>query len=85
MKGPSEPTTSLVGLNTTRKLRSGDNIATIPAKETQMLACVDVGYNDSAARAACVTFDDWKDADPRGEYTLDIDQVEPYVPGQFYR
>jgi len=50
-----------------------------------MLACVDVGYSNSAARAACVTFEDWEDADPSGEYTLDIDQVEPYVPGQFYR
>ena len=50
-----------------------------------MLACVDVGYNDSAARAACVTFEDWEDADPIGAYTLDIDQVEPYIPGQFYR
>jgi deoxyribonuclease V len=50
-----------------------------------MLACVDVGYNDSAAQAACVTFEGWEDANPSGEYTLDIDQVEPYVPGQFYR
>ncbi len=50
-----------------------------------MLACVDVGYNNSAARAACVTFEDWEDADPSGEYTLDIDHVEAYVPGQFYR
>jgi deoxyribonuclease V len=49
------------------------------------MACVDVGYNNSAARAACVTFGDWEDADSIGEYTLDIDQVEPYVPGQFYR
>ena len=47
-----------------------------------MLACVEVGYNDSVARAACVIFEDWEDADPSGEQTLDIEQVEPYIPGQ---
>ena len=50
-----------------------------------MLSCVDVGYSNSAARAACVTLEQWEDANPSGQYTIDIDQVEPYVPGQFYR
>jgi deoxyribonuclease V len=50
-----------------------------------MIASVDVGYNDNTARAACVTFGDWDAAEPTGEFVLDIDQVEPYVPGQFYR
>ncbi len=50
-----------------------------------MLACVDVCYKDDSARAACVTIQEWEDAAPIGEYVLDIDKVEPYVPGQFYR
>ncbi len=50
-----------------------------------MIACIDVGYREDTARAACVTFEDWEDAKPLGEHILDIDQVEPYVPGQFYR
>jgi len=50
-----------------------------------MFACVDVGYSESEAKAACVTFERWEDAESSGEYSLDIDQVEPYVPGQFYR
>jgi len=50
-----------------------------------MFASVDVGYHDSAAKAACVTFNDWIDACSTNEYVVDIDAVEPYVPGQFYR
>ncbi len=50
-----------------------------------MIACIDVGYREDSARAACVTFDDWEDSEPTGDFVLDIDQVEPYVPGQFYR
>ncbi len=50
-----------------------------------MIACIDVGYREESARAACVTFDDWEDAQPNGEHVLDIEKVEPYVPGQFYR
>lgn len=50
-----------------------------------MFACLDVGYNDSAARAAAVTFERWEDDEARGEYSLDIEQIEPYVSGKFYR
>ena len=50
-----------------------------------MIACVDVCYREDSARAACVTFQEWEDAAPGSEHVLDIDKVEPYVPGQFYR
>ena len=50
-----------------------------------MFVCVDVGYHDSGARAAAVTFERWEDAEVSGEYSLDIAKVEPYVPGQFYK
>lgn len=50
-----------------------------------MIACIDVFYKDDSARAACVTFQEWEDSAPLGEYVMDIDRVEPYVPGQFYR
>jgi deoxyribonuclease V len=50
-----------------------------------MIACIDVGYEQDCARVACVTFEDWEDALPTREYLLNIDKVEPYVPGEFYR
>ncbi len=50
-----------------------------------MIACIDVGYREDSARAACVTFGDWEDDRSLGEYVLDIDHIEPYVPGQFFR
>ena len=50
-----------------------------------MIACVDVGYNDTTARAACVTFEDWRDAQASHEYVLNTTDVQPYVPGQFYQ
>lgn len=50
-----------------------------------MIACIDVGYGEEVARAACVTFEDWRDGKPAGEFVADIEDVEEYVPGQFYR
>src|SRR5437868_643888 len=50
-----------------------------------MLACVDVDYRDNGAVAACVLFRDWTDGAPSGELVRLIEQVEPYVPGQFYK
>jgi deoxyribonuclease V len=54
------------------------------------IACIDVGYTEAAsgettARAACVTIANWSDAVPSGRYVVDIKEVQPYQPGQFYR
>jgi len=50
-----------------------------------MIACFDVHYHDKGATAACVCFDDWAAAAAASEHVVQIAQVEPYVPGQFYR
>jgi len=50
-----------------------------------MLACLDVSYRDNAACAAGVTFRDWSDAKPLDEKVIQVQNVDPYQPGQFYR
>jgi deoxyribonuclease V len=50
-----------------------------------MLACVDVDYRDVGAVAACVCFNTWSDPTPASESAIQIEDVQPYEPGQFYR
>lgn len=50
-----------------------------------MIVCIDVGYGEENARAAGVAFNDWTDCQPSWETVIDIGEVQPYVPGQFYR
>jgi deoxyribonuclease V len=50
-----------------------------------MIACVDVDYRDAGAVAACVCFEHWSDSRPVLESAIEIRDVKPYEPGQFYR
>lgn len=50
-----------------------------------MIACVDVGYQAKSALAACAIITDWPDCDPVTTHTVEIGQVEEYVPGEFYK
>jgi deoxyribonuclease V len=50
-----------------------------------VIACVDVGYDDPRATAACVLSAAWTDAAPQAELTVAIDLVAPYQPGEFFR
>ena len=55
-----------------------------------MIAIFDVGYAENGNQAAnavsaCVTLSNWMDAKPAGEFSIRIDHVQPYVPGEFYR
>ena len=49
------------------------------------LAIVDVDYRGTGARAACIVADGWCAAAPIATYTCDIDTVQPYEPGLFYK
>ncbi len=49
------------------------------------IAFLDVGYKGSGARAACVLADSWESASPQATYLREIDAVEPYEPGSFFR
>ena len=50
-----------------------------------MLACVDVDYRDVGAVAACVAFERWGSPEPAQIAIEEIEEVAPYVPGEFYR
>lgn len=53
--------------------------------EAITIACVDVGYTDSVARAACVVIDDWRASSLVAEHVANIHEVKEYQPGEFYR
>jgi len=50
-----------------------------------MIAFLDVHYSDLGANAACVRIADWPDDVVVEEYSCWINDVDPYVPGEFYR
>ena len=51
-----------------------------------MIAATDVQYfAEGHAIAACVLFESWGDAAPTREWTVRIEDVAEYVPGQFYK
>lgn len=50
-----------------------------------MLACTDVHYQERSAVAACVLFHQWGDASAARELRAEIDEVEAYKPGEFFR
>ncbi len=49
------------------------------------IAFTDVHYRSNGARAACVVIDSWEDRTSSAAYAQDIEAVEPYEPGSFYR
>ncbi|MEM7474647.1 MAG: endonuclease V [Planctomycetota bacterium] len=54
-------------------------------KPNNTIACFDVGYAEDRAIAACVTICDWRDSAPEGEYSLEIQKPNEYIPGEFFR
>jgi deoxyribonuclease V len=50
-----------------------------------MIACVDVHYRDASASAACLVFADWANELVVERATVNLDQIAPYEPGQFFR
>lgn len=49
------------------------------------IAFLDVDYRATGARAACVLTESWESASPTATYVQDIEAVQPYEPGKFYR
>ncbi|MGR8941706.1 MAG: endonuclease V [Gammaproteobacteria bacterium] len=49
------------------------------------IAFIDVDYSGTGARAACVLIESWEAESPTSTYVQDIEAVEPYEPGSFYR
>ncbi|MDB5305585.1 MAG: hypothetical protein JWM97_3134 [Phycisphaerales bacterium] len=52
-----------------------------------MLAALDVQYDDtrSLGTAAAVLFAHWDDMAAAAEYTAVVENIQPYVPGEFFR
>ena len=50
-----------------------------------MIACVDVGYTKTVARAACVVINNWRASHPIAEHVAKIYEAKDYQPGAFYR
>lgn len=50
-----------------------------------MIAFLDVGYRVAGARAACILANNWQDEIAAGSTVADMESVEAYEPGQFFR
>jgi len=50
-----------------------------------MIACIDVDYKDHQAHVACLVFKNIKDAVPNRVYTIMVDEIHDYIPGEFYK
>ena len=49
-----------------------------------MILAVDVDYRDGCAYIAGVTFDNWSDRNEKDIFVSFLDNVNEYIPGQFY-
>lgn len=52
---------------------------------TNLIACLDVGYKEQYAIAACVAISEWEDARPKEERAVRIETIQEYEPGEFYK
>lgn len=50
-----------------------------------MLACLDVDYRGDKAIVACLLFRDWQTNAVTRSFTVQVKNVAPYEPGQFYK
>lgn len=51
-----------------------------------MIAALDAHYNeDTRATAAAVVFDGWTGLEPNSEYAVQCNQIQSYVPGEFFK
>jgi len=50
-----------------------------------MIACIDVGYQQQSALAACITISDWDADAPVASHAVEIEKIEEYEPGAFYK
>ena len=49
-----------------------------------MIACIDVGYDEDSATAACVYIANWREEVPHTETVVCVKNIEDYQPGNFY-
>lgn len=49
-----------------------------------MILAIDIHYKETYAKAVCIAFD-WADETSDKIYTAKIEDVAPYIPGEFYK
>jgi deoxyribonuclease V len=52
-----------------------------------MLAALDAKYDEPSrtAKAAAIVFQHWHDREATAQYAADFENVQPYIPGEFFR
>ena len=50
-----------------------------------MILATDVDYKGNEANAAGIVFNSWYDDESHAEYTVKLDKIKDYVPGQFFK
>jgi deoxyribonuclease V len=50
-----------------------------------MILALDVDYRGRIANAAGIIFPSWQDDSPKSEYSIKIENIEDYIPGQFFK
>lgn len=50
-----------------------------------MIIALDVDYRGNKANAAGIVFKNWKDHESVAEYTVQLDKIKDYIPGQFFK
>jgi deoxyribonuclease V len=51
----------------------------------EFITAIDVHYRPNAtAQAAAITFDHWQSPTPIEQVTIQLANIDPYIPGQFY-
>ena len=54
-------------------------------KNRTMILATDIYYFDDKAKAVAVAFECWTDEQPTQVFICQLDKVEEYVPGEFYK
>lgn len=50
-----------------------------------MIIATDVDYKGDTANAAGIVFKNWDDETSYKEYTIQVEKIKEYIPGQFYK
>ncbi len=50
-----------------------------------MIVAIDVHYRETVAKAVSIEFSDWQQSSPDTIHEVFLEEVEEYIPGQFYK
>ena len=50
-----------------------------------MIIAIDVHYRENIAKSVSIAFDNWTDALPHTTHIVEVKNIAPYIPGQFYK